>query len=405
MTFSLPPNYLLLPVEIIVDAYRPDKRHGELFLSLVSLLALAWQNSYEKTPKLREEDLYNSVNGDGTQRDGYLHLSRRQYFTQKREMQLLGWLRSSQPAPGFVQFTFCRTVSTDKNKVSAENRTPSAENPDLRGGEKESDSNLNTDSPLPPQADASAENRTSLPSTVQILSQTELLFGATHRVHSKDIEDRDPLQALAWCAYAYKSRLTGAAGIVRNRLRDCVPASEWAKEQWREILPTPFLEVLGLVEYTCDECQATFKRMIDLHTHQSTHPRRFSCSRCEQTFAAESDLDTHVDEAHTSRTVTADDSVRQAIRDGSTMTPEQAWQSVLGQLQMEMPRASFETWVRDTRAVRYDRNGGTLTIGARNAYAREWLESRLSSTVSRLLIGILNTSVCVEFVVGEEAQS
>ena len=31
------------------------------------------------------------------------------------------------------------------------------------------------------------------------------------------------------------------------------------------------------------------------------------------------------------------------------MNVEQAWQSVLGQLQMEMPRASFDTWVRDTK--------------------------------------------------------
>jgi chromosomal replication initiator protein len=79
------------------------------------------------------------------------------------------------------------------------------------------------------------------------------------------------------------------------------------------------------------------------------------------------------------------------------MNTEQAWQSVLGQLQMEMPRASFDTWVRDTRPISYQ--DGTLTIGVRNAYARDWLESRLASTVSRLLVGIMNASVAVDFVV------
>lgn len=79
------------------------------------------------------------------------------------------------------------------------------------------------------------------------------------------------------------------------------------------------------------------------------------------------------------------------------MNAEQAWQSVLGQLQMEMPRASFDTWVRDTKPVSY--NEGTLTIGVRNAYARDWLESRLASTVNRLLVGILNSTVDVHFVV------
>jgi len=79
------------------------------------------------------------------------------------------------------------------------------------------------------------------------------------------------------------------------------------------------------------------------------------------------------------------------------MNADQAWQSVLGQLQMEMPRASFDTWVRDTKPVSY--NDGTLTIGVRNAYARDWLESRLASTVNRLLVGILNSTVDVHFVV------
>jgi chromosomal replication initiator protein len=71
---------------------------------------------------------------------------------------------------------------------------------------------------------------------------------------------------------------------------------------------------------------------------------------------------------------------------------------------MEMPRASFDTWVRDTRPVSF--HDGTLTIGVRNAYARDWLESRLASTVSRLLIGIMNASVAVSFIVsGNEPEA
>ncbi len=81
------------------------------------------------------------------------------------------------------------------------------------------------------------------------------------------------------------------------------------------------------------------------------------------------------------------------------MNAEQAWQSVLGQLQMEMPRASFDTWVRDTRPIAYD--NGLITVGVRNAYARDWLESRLASTVNRLLIGILNSNVAVNFIVSQ----
>ena len=81
------------------------------------------------------------------------------------------------------------------------------------------------------------------------------------------------------------------------------------------------------------------------------------------------------------------------------MDIQKAWKIVLGQLQMEMPRASFDTWVRDTNAV--DFKNDILTISVRNAYARDWLESRLTSTVSRLLIGIMNQVVQVAFVVAQ----
>jgi len=79
------------------------------------------------------------------------------------------------------------------------------------------------------------------------------------------------------------------------------------------------------------------------------------------------------------------------------MNAEQAWQSALGQLQMEMPKASFDTWVHDTQIISYV--DGLFTIAVRNAYARDWLDSRLSSTVTRLLMGMMNRSVDVAFVV------
>jgi len=85
------------------------------------------------------------------------------------------------------------------------------------------------------------------------------------------------------------------------------------------------------------------------------------------------------------------------------MNAEQTWQSVLGQLQIEMPRASFDTWVRDTKPVSYQ--DGMLTVGVRNAYARDWLENRLATTVNRLLFGITSSSVDVKFIVsGLEAE-
>lgn len=83
------------------------------------------------------------------------------------------------------------------------------------------------------------------------------------------------------------------------------------------------------------------------------------------------------------------------------MKAAQAWQAALGQLQMEMPKAAFDTWVRDAEMLSYE--DGSFVIGVQNAYARDWLDSRLSSTVTRLLTGIMNRTVEVRFVVWQDA--
>jgi chromosomal replication initiator protein len=70
------------------------------------------------------------------------------------------------------------------------------------------------------------------------------------------------------------------------------------------------------------------------------------------------------------------------------MDAEQAWQAALEQLPLEMPKASFDTWVRDSRLVSYE--DGLYVVGVRNTYARDWLERRLSSTLTRLLAGMMD---------------
>ena len=80
--------------------------------------------------------------------------------------------------------------------------------------------------------------------------------------------------------------------------------------------------------------------------------------------------------------------------------PERAWQMVLGQLQMEMSKASFDTWVKSIEFISLidDR----YTLGTYNAYGRDWLDSRLKTTVQRLLQGILGRPIAVQFIVLDE---
>jgi len=77
------------------------------------------------------------------------------------------------------------------------------------------------------------------------------------------------------------------------------------------------------------------------------------------------------------------------------MEGRQAWQSVLGQLRHDMPKSAFDTWVKDAQLLSY--NDNRFDIGVQNAYARDWLDSRLKTTISQLLSGILDRDVDIDF--------
>ncbi len=82
------------------------------------------------------------------------------------------------------------------------------------------------------------------------------------------------------------------------------------------------------------------------------------------------------------------------------MNAKQLWQAALGELQMEMPRATFDTWVRDAELLTFE--DGSFVIGVQNAYARDWLQERLLSTVKRVLTKMVGASVDVRFVVWQD---
>jgi chromosomal replication initiator protein len=79
------------------------------------------------------------------------------------------------------------------------------------------------------------------------------------------------------------------------------------------------------------------------------------------------------------------------------MDAERLWLAALGQLQVEMPRAAFDTWVRDAEFLAYE--DGEMLVGVGNSFARDWLQDRLQSTVNRVLSGIAAQTVQVRFVV------
>lgn len=74
-----------------------------------------------------------------------------------------------------------------------------------------------------------------------------------------------------------------------------------------------------------------------------------------------------------------------------------AWRTFMDWMSIEMPKASFNNYLRRTVVV--GREADTITIGAQDQNARDWLEARLTSTAERQLIGSLDEMVKIKFVV------
>jgi chromosomal replication initiator protein len=79
------------------------------------------------------------------------------------------------------------------------------------------------------------------------------------------------------------------------------------------------------------------------------------------------------------------------------MDAKHVWRAALGELQLSLSPANFETWLRDTQLVEVDDN--RFRIAVPNGFAKDWLETRYRSLISQTLARIVGYSVQVEFVV------
>jgi hypothetical protein len=76
---------------------------------------------------------------------------------------------------------------------------------------------------------------------------------------------------------------------------------------------------------------------------------------------------------------------------------KEAWQMVIGELQAEMSRAQYETWVQPLRPIGFDEN--LFTVGAYNSYGKAWVEERLGSRITQLLGGLYGQDITFKVVV------
>lgn len=79
------------------------------------------------------------------------------------------------------------------------------------------------------------------------------------------------------------------------------------------------------------------------------------------------------------------------------MSPEIAWKAALGELELQMTKATFNTWLKDARLLTCEED--EFVIGVRNDYAKDWLENRLQDTILRTLSTIRGRRTEARFVV------
>ena len=66
-----------------------------------------------------------------------------------------------------------------------------------------------------------------------------------------------------------------------------------------------------------------------------------------------------------------------------TPSAREVWRAVLGDLQMQLPRPTFETWLKPTEGIGED--GHTFIVEAPTSFTVEWLERRMFHSLQRTL--------------------
>jgi chromosomal replication initiator protein len=83
----------------------------------------------------------------------------------------------------------------------------------------------------------------------------------------------------------------------------------------------------------------------------------------------------------------------------SAKPAQQIWETALGELQIEVNKSNFQTWLRGTTGLGF--NNGDFVVGVPNTFVAEYLEKNLCSLIEKVLAGLIQSKVKVSFCVGE----
>jgi len=85
------------------------------------------------------------------------------------------------------------------------------------------------------------------------------------------------------------------------------------------------------------------------------------------------------------------------------MTFEQMWQSVLAEIELQISRANFITWFKNTGVL--DKKDGVITVYVPNNFSKEWLENKYNKHVLRALRNIDSDIKEVNYIIRTENEN
>ncbi len=78
-------------------------------------------------------------------------------------------------------------------------------------------------------------------------------------------------------------------------------------------------------------------------------------------------------------------------------TAQEIWDTALGELQLQVSRANYRTWLEKTKGLSYQEN--QLVLSVPNTFVAEYLDKNLRSLIEKTLMGITQSEVRVGFTV------
>jgi len=85
------------------------------------------------------------------------------------------------------------------------------------------------------------------------------------------------------------------------------------------------------------------------------------------------------------------------------MNLKELWQTALGEIELNISKASFITWFKDTK-INSEKNG-SVVISAPNGFTKEWLENKYNKLILKILRNNSTDIKEVKFIIGKEKRS